>query len=126
MSNKVYMTPNAPTPNKGQRFDAEKCNGCNACVEVCPTDVMMPNPEKKRCPSSFTRRNAGSAAPASKSARGGHLDDPSREPEHLGQLEAQGDGGVFPAGDEEPAAAEHEAALRRERREEVKGARENQ
>ena len=47
---KVYMTPNAPTPNKGQKFDPEKCNGCNACVEVCPTDVMMPNPEKKKPP----------------------------------------------------------------------------
>ena len=50
MSQKVYMTPNPPTPNKGQRFDAILCNGCNSCVEVCPTDVMMPNPEKEKPP----------------------------------------------------------------------------
>ena len=50
MSDKVYMTPNPPTPNKGQKFDPAICNGCNLCVEVCPTDVMMPNPEKKKPP----------------------------------------------------------------------------
>jgi formate hydrogenlyase subunit 6/NADH:ubiquinone oxidoreductase subunit I len=50
MNGKVYMTPNPPTPNKGQRFDAILCNGCNSCVEVCPTDVMMPNPEKEKPP----------------------------------------------------------------------------
>jgi ferredoxin len=42
------LTPNPPTPNKGQKFNPDICNGCNACVEVCPTDVMMPNPEKKK------------------------------------------------------------------------------
>ena len=47
MSDKVYMTPNPMTPNKGQKFNPDICNGCNLCVEVCPTDVMMPNPEKK-------------------------------------------------------------------------------
>ncbi len=50
MSDKVYMTPNPPMPNKGQKFDPAVCNGCNLCVEVCPTDVMMPNPEKKKPP----------------------------------------------------------------------------
>ena len=50
MSDKVYMTPNPATPNKGQKFNPEICNGCNACVEVCPTDVMMPNPEKRKPP----------------------------------------------------------------------------
>ena len=50
MAEKIYMTPNPPTPNKGVKFNAEICNGCNLCVEVCPTDVMMPNPEKKKQP----------------------------------------------------------------------------
>ena len=41
MSEKVYMTPNPPTPNKGQTFNDAICNGCNLCVEVCPTGARM-------------------------------------------------------------------------------------
>lgn len=50
MPDKVYMLPNSPAPNKGMNFDAMRCNGCNQCVEVCPTDVMMPNPERRKMP----------------------------------------------------------------------------
>jgi formate hydrogenlyase subunit 6/NADH:ubiquinone oxidoreductase subunit I len=50
MSDKVYMVSNPPTPNKVVEFNPDICNGCNLCVEVCPTDVMMPNPEKKKPP----------------------------------------------------------------------------
>ena len=32
------------------RIDPEVCSGCNACVEVCPHDVLAPNPEKKKPP----------------------------------------------------------------------------
>jgi len=31
-------------------FDAEICNGCNRCVEVCQVDIMIPNPEKGKPP----------------------------------------------------------------------------
>lgn len=44
MSDKVYMVPNRPTPNTPVVFDPEVCQGCNSCVDVCPTDVLMPNP----------------------------------------------------------------------------------
>ena len=50
MSDKLYMVPNSPTPNKGMKFDASICSGCNLCVDVCPTDVMMPNPRKRKPP----------------------------------------------------------------------------
>ena len=50
MSNKVYMVPNPPTPNKAVEFDSEICNGCNLCIDICRSDVMMPNPEKKKPP----------------------------------------------------------------------------
>ena len=50
MSDKVYMVPNPPTPNKGVELNPEICNGCNQCVEICRSDVLMPNPEKRKPP----------------------------------------------------------------------------
>ena len=50
MSDKVYMVPNPPTPNKGVELNPEICNGCNQCVEICRSDVLMPNPEKGKPP----------------------------------------------------------------------------
>src|SRR4030042_846714 len=50
MSDKAYMVPNPPTPNKAVEFNPDICIGCNLCVDVCPGDVMMPNPEKKKQP----------------------------------------------------------------------------
>lgn len=50
MSEKVYMAPNPPTPNRALSFDPDICNGCNMCVEACRSDVMMPNPQKKKPP----------------------------------------------------------------------------
>ena len=31
-------------------FDAKICKGCNLCVDVCPCDVLSPNPEKGKPP----------------------------------------------------------------------------
>jgi len=45
MTEKVFMVPNPPTPNRAVAFDPGICQGCNCCVDVCPTDVLMPNPE---------------------------------------------------------------------------------
>jgi NAD-dependent dihydropyrimidine dehydrogenase PreA subunit len=50
MSDKIYMVPNPPTPNKAVAFDADVCTGCYSCVEVCPTDVLMPNPDAGKPP----------------------------------------------------------------------------
>ncbi|MGB9886443.1 MAG: 4Fe-4S dicluster domain-containing protein [Moorellales bacterium] len=47
---KVFVLPNTPTPNRVLDFDPELCRGCNQCVEVCPTDVLIPNPEKGNPP----------------------------------------------------------------------------
>jgi len=49
-NNKVYMIPNPPIPNKPVEFDPSICDGCNQCVEVCRSDVLMPNPEKGKPP----------------------------------------------------------------------------
>jgi len=31
-------------------FDAEKCIGCNSCIEICQVDLFIPNPEKGKNP----------------------------------------------------------------------------
>jgi NAD-dependent dihydropyrimidine dehydrogenase PreA subunit len=46
---KVYALPNVTTPSRPVIF-TEKCKGCNLCVEVCPVDVYIPNPEKGKAP----------------------------------------------------------------------------
>ena len=50
MSSKVYVVPNPPTPNRAVAFDSAICTGCNQCVEICRSDVLIPHPEKKRPP----------------------------------------------------------------------------
>jgi len=47
---KVYATPNLPTPNRPVIFDSEICNGCNICVTTCQMDVFIPNPQKGASP----------------------------------------------------------------------------
>jgi NAD-dependent dihydropyrimidine dehydrogenase PreA subunit len=42
----TYSIPNQNGPCKVLEFDKEICIGCNKCVNVCPCDVMIPNPEK--------------------------------------------------------------------------------
>jgi len=44
--NKVYLLPNPTGPTLAAEIDTEICIGCNACVNVCRTQTLMPN--KKR------------------------------------------------------------------------------
>lgn len=32
------------------RFDADKCIGCNRCVNICQVDIFLPNPERGKPP----------------------------------------------------------------------------
>jgi NAD-dependent dihydropyrimidine dehydrogenase PreA subunit len=50
MENKAYLVANPLTPCQAVIIDPKLCNGCNACVEVCRTDVLVPNPEKGKPP----------------------------------------------------------------------------
>ena len=50
MNQTVYIVPNPPTPNRILEFDPSFCSGCNLCVDACPDDVMMPNPEPNKPP----------------------------------------------------------------------------
>jgi NAD-dependent dihydropyrimidine dehydrogenase PreA subunit len=46
----IYASPNPPAPCRPVIFDQNACDGCNRCVNVCPMDVFIPNPEKKHPP----------------------------------------------------------------------------
>ena len=50
MERKAYMVPNPATPNRAIDFESSLCNGCNRCVEICRSDVLMPNPGKGQPP----------------------------------------------------------------------------
>jgi NAD-dependent dihydropyrimidine dehydrogenase PreA subunit len=50
MNKKVYMIPNPFVPGRVVVIDPDLCNGCNACVEVCAPQVIMPTPGKKNPP----------------------------------------------------------------------------
>jgi NAD-dependent dihydropyrimidine dehydrogenase PreA subunit len=50
MYSKAYMVPNPLTPNQAVIIDESLCRGCNRCVEVCHSEVLIPSPEKKKPP----------------------------------------------------------------------------
>ncbi len=50
MSDEAYMVPNPFTPGKAVEIDAEVCNGCGACVDVCRMNVLVPHPTEGRPP----------------------------------------------------------------------------
>jgi len=50
MIDKVYMIPNPLASGEGVEINPEICNGCNQCVEVCRTGMLVPNPEKRKPP----------------------------------------------------------------------------
>lgn len=45
----AFVTPNPLVPNTPITF-TDKCVGCNTCVEVCRTDILLPNPIKGKSP----------------------------------------------------------------------------
>jgi formate hydrogenlyase subunit 6/NADH:ubiquinone oxidoreductase subunit I len=85
MENKAYLVPNPMTPCQNLIIDPELCTSCLACVNVCRTDVLVPNPEEKQRYS-----NAASFEPAD-------------------WLEAKRDRGIFPDRHEESATSQYEA-----------------
>jgi NAD-dependent dihydropyrimidine dehydrogenase PreA subunit len=50
MEKKAYMVPNPVTPGPVIIIDPNLCNGCNTCVDVCRSDVLVPNPKKGKSP----------------------------------------------------------------------------
>ena len=50
MGEKAYLVASPMTPCRAIIINPELCTACNACVEVCPTDVLVPNPEKGKPP----------------------------------------------------------------------------
>ena len=49
MEKKIYVDIGARMTNPIE-FNADICNGCNNCVEVCQVDLFIPNPLKGKPP----------------------------------------------------------------------------
>jgi NAD-dependent dihydropyrimidine dehydrogenase PreA subunit len=50
MADENYLQfPEMPA-SKPVIFNAEKCNGCNICIDICQVDVFIPNPETGKHP----------------------------------------------------------------------------
>jgi NAD-dependent dihydropyrimidine dehydrogenase PreA subunit len=47
---KAWLVANPITPCRAIVVDPELCIGCNRCVDVCRSDVLMPNVEKGGAP----------------------------------------------------------------------------
>ena len=47
---KAYMVPNPGTLNRTIFIDAGLCTGCKQCIEVCRSDIIVPNPGKGKVP----------------------------------------------------------------------------
>ena len=43
---KAELTPNPATPCQAIVIEPDLCTGCNRCVDVCRSDVLMPNARK--------------------------------------------------------------------------------
>jgi NAD-dependent dihydropyrimidine dehydrogenase PreA subunit len=50
MEDAVFMIPNPATPNQCVTIDNNLCKGCNSCIEVCRTDVLVPNEKRGKSP----------------------------------------------------------------------------
>jgi NAD-dependent dihydropyrimidine dehydrogenase PreA subunit len=50
MADKLFVQFPEMPPSKPIIFNAEICNGCNNCVEICQVDVLIPNSEKGKPP----------------------------------------------------------------------------
>lgn len=46
----AFMVPNPVTPCQAIHIDEDLCTGCNMCLKVCRSDVILPNPEKGKPP----------------------------------------------------------------------------
>lgn len=50
MKNKKIIISPESAALKPLKFNAEICDGCNRCVDVCQVDMLLPHPEKGKPP----------------------------------------------------------------------------
>ena len=50
MEDQAYLTTNPIMPNECVEINPELCIGCNSCVDVCRSDLLIPNHERGKPP----------------------------------------------------------------------------
>ena len=46
LKDKVLVAEPVPCSARPILYDGTKCTGCNACVNICQVDILIPSPEK--------------------------------------------------------------------------------
>lgn len=50
MEQTCYIEPNPSGPTLAVIIDPARCTGCNACVNICRIQTLLPNPERGQPP----------------------------------------------------------------------------
>ena len=50
LQNKILTAEPVPCSTHPILYDETKCVGCNACVNICQVDILIPSPEKGKHP----------------------------------------------------------------------------
>ena len=50
LKNKILTAEPVPCSTHPILYDETKCVGCNACVNICQVDILIPSPEKGKHP----------------------------------------------------------------------------
>ena len=69
LQNKILTAEPVPCSTHPILYDETKCVGCNACVNICQVDILIPSPEKGKHPHQLYPASATTAVHASWRAR---------------------------------------------------------
>ena len=67
LQNKILTAEPVPCSTHPILYDETKCVGCNACVNICQVDILIPSPEKGKHPAVHASWRARTTVPSASS-----------------------------------------------------------